>query len=89
VSQGSKNQQVRFTGVMYPRTDNQDVLMEKFLLGEGQAISLNVLVAFMEKLKELINLPYLEYNGTKLRIKNMNVKKGIISLEVAAKIERI
>jgi LmeA-like phospholipid-binding len=89
MSQGGKTQQVRFTGVMHPRTDNQDVLMEKFILEEGQAISLNVLVAFMNRLKELIDSPYLEYNGAKFRIKKMDVKKGIMSLEVEAKIDRI
>jgi LmeA-like phospholipid-binding len=89
VSQGVKTQQVRFTGAMYPRTANQDVLMEKFFLEEGQAISLNVLVAFMNKLKELIDSPYLEYNGIKFRIKEMEVNKGSISLEVEAKIARI
>jgi hypothetical protein len=89
VSQGNKTQQVRFTGAMYPRTANQDVLMEKFFLEEGQAISLNVLVAFMNKLKELIDSPYLEYNGIKFRIKEMEVNKGSISLEVEAKIARI
>lgn len=89
VSKGGKTQQVRFTGVMYPRTNNQDVLMEKFFLEEGQAISLNVLVAFMNKLKELIDAPYLDFNGTRFRIKEMDVKKGSISLEVEAKIDRI
>jgi hypothetical protein len=89
VSQANKTQQTRFTGVIYPRTDDHDVLMEKFFLEDGQAISLNILVAFMEKLKELIDAPYINYNGAKLTIKKMNVMKGTISLEVEAKIEQI
>ncbi|MGL5878508.1 MAG: DUF2993 domain-containing protein, partial [Xenococcaceae cyanobacterium] len=82
-------QQVRFTGAIYPRTDNQDVLMEKFFLEEGQAISLNVLVALMNKLKELIDAPSLDFNGTIFRIKKMDVSKGSISLEVEAKINKM
>jgi hypothetical protein len=89
ISKEGKTQQVRFTGVMYPRRDNQDVLMEKFSLEEGQAISINILVALMEKLKELIDSPSLEYNGTTFRIKEMDVQKGTISLEVEAQIDRI
>jgi LmeA-like phospholipid-binding len=90
ISKGDKtHQQVRFTGVIYPRTDNQDVLMEKFFLEEGQAISLNVLVALMNKLKELIDAPYLEFNGTAFRIKEMDVNKGSISLDIEAKINKI
>jgi hypothetical protein len=89
VSQESKTQQVRFTGVIYPRTNDHDVLMEKFLLEDGQGISLDILVAFMQKLKGLIDAPYINYNGAKLSIKKMNVKKETISLEVEAKIEQI
>lgn len=89
VTEGDQTQKVRFTGVMYPRTDNQNILMEKFFLEEGQAISLNVLVALMNKLKELIDAPYLDFNGTKFRIKEMDVTQGNISLEVEAKIEQI
>jgi hypothetical protein len=63
--------------------------MEKFILADGQAISLNILVVFMQKLKELIDSPYLDYNGVKFRIKNMKVNKGNINLEVEAKIDRI
>ncbi|MGL5804470.1 MAG: LmeA family phospholipid-binding protein [Xenococcaceae cyanobacterium] len=90
ISKGDKTpQQVRFTGAIYPRTDNQDVLMEKFFLEEGQAISLNVLVALMNKLKELIDAPSLDFNGTIFRIKKMDVSKGSISLEVEAKINKM
>jgi hypothetical protein len=89
ISQENQTQQVRFTGVIYPRTDDHNVLMEKFLLEDGQAISLNILVAFMQKLKELINSPYIDYNGARFRIKEMKVNKGSINLEVEAKIEHL
>lgn len=89
ISQENKTQQVRFTGVIYPRTDDRGVLMEKFILADGQAISLNILVVFMKKLKELIDSPYIDYNGIKFCIKKMKVNKGNINLEVEAKIDRI
>jgi LmeA-like phospholipid-binding len=84
VSEEGKTQQVRFKSVIYPRTNDHNVLMEKFSLEEGQAISLDILVAFMEKLKELINSPYLKFNGTTFRITEMNVQKESISFEVEA-----
>lgn len=89
ISQKNKTQQVSFTGVIYPRTDERNVLMEKFILADGQAISLNILVVFMQKLKELIDSPYINYNGVKFCLKKMKVNKGNINLEVEAKIERI
>ena len=84
VSEIGKTQQVRFTSVMYPRTHEHSLLMEAFSFDEGQAISLEIMVAFMEKLKELVNLPYLEFDGTALRIKEMEVQKGSIILQVEA-----
>jgi hypothetical protein len=89
ISKKNTTQQVRFTGVIYSRTDDHNVLIEKFVLEDGQAISLNILVNFMEKLKELIESPYIDYNGARFRIKEMKVNKGSINLEVEAKIDRI
>lgn len=89
VSEKDKTQQVRFTGVIHPRTHDHPVLMEKFYFEEGQALSLEILVAFMEILKKVINSSYVNYEGTKFRIKEMNVEKGSISLEVEAQINQI
>ena len=77
------NQQVRFTGVLYPRTPEHDILMEGFSLEQG-AVALDILVAFMEKMKELVNLPQIEFNGTAFRIQEMVVHKGSLDLQVEA-----
>lgn len=89
VPEKGKTRQVRFTGVMYPRTDEHSVLMEGFSFEAGQAIPLEVMVAFMEKLKELVNLPHLEFSGTAFRIKEMEVHKGSITLQVEAQINQL
>ena len=74
---------------MYPRTHEHSVLMEGFSFEPGQAVSLEVMVAFMEKLKELVNLPYLEFGGTAFRIKEMEVHEGRIILQVEAHINQV
>ena len=81
------NQQVRFTGVLYPRTPEHDILMEGFSLEKG-AVALDILVAFMEKMKELVNLPQIEFNGTAFRIQEMVVHKGSLDLQVEASIRQ-
>lgn len=83
------NQPVRFTGVMYPRTHEHPVLMEGFSFEAGQAMPLEIMVAFMEKLKELVNLPYLEFNGMAFRIREMEVHKGSVTLQVEAHINQL
>jgi hypothetical protein len=89
ISESGKTQKVHFTGAIYPRKNNRDVLMEGFSFEKGQGISLNILVAVMEKLKELINARYVKFHGVAFRVKEMTVQKGNISLEVEAKIDRI
>jgi hypothetical protein len=89
ISESGKTQQVRSTSVIYPRTDEHGVLLEAFSLEEGQAISLEVTVAFMNKLKELINLPSWEFEGTAFRIQKMEVQKGSITVQVETHTEQI
>ncbi|BAU64432.1 hypothetical protein STA3757_18040 [Stanieria sp. NIES-3757] len=89
VLEKNKTQQVRCTGVIHPRTHDHPVLMENFYFEEGEAISLEILVVFMETLRKLINSSYLNYERTKFRIKEMNVERGSISLEVEAQINQI
>lgn len=79
-----RTQQVRFTGVLYPRTAEHDILMEGFSFAPGQAVSLDILVAFMVKLKELVYLPQIEFNGTAFRIQKLEVHQGSLVLQVEA-----
>lgn len=89
VTESGETQQVRFTAVMYPRTHERSVLMEAFSFEEGQAVSLEVVVAFIKTLKELVDLPYLEYDGTTFRIKEMEVQKGSVTLQVEAHLNQL
>jgi hypothetical protein len=89
IYEGGKTQHIRFTGGIYPRKNNRDVSIEGFSFERGQRVSFNLLVTVMEKLRELINAPYLKFNGTAFHVKDMTVQNGSISLEVEAKIDRI
>lgn len=76
ISEEGKNRSVQFKGTIYPRTDKHSVLMENFSLGEGQALPLELMTALMERLKELIEAPYINLGDMAIQIQNMEVHRG-------------
>ncbi|WP_226574073.1 hypothetical protein [Microseira wollei] len=56
---------------------------------KGKGISIEFAHALMKKAKELMNLPYFEYEGSAFRIKNFVVGEGSLTLEVEAYMRQI
>lgn len=89
ISEEGKNRSVQFKGTIYPRTDKHSVLMENFSLGEGQALPLELMTALMERLKELIEAPYINLGDMAIQIQNMEVHRGSIDLFVKVKMNQL
>ncbi|MDM9385554.1 DUF2993 domain-containing protein [Chlorogloeopsis sp. ULAP01] len=81
--------QIAFTAVVSPRTIDKPILIESFNCDQGEGISLDMIVSLMNKVKELVNLPYFEFDNTKFRLINMEVRKGNMILLVEANVKRI
>ena len=84
--EAGKTQQLCFTAASRPRTKQQPVLLEAFQCHEGYSITIEVAVAMMEKIKELVKLPFFELEGMAIRIEEMEVQAGKITLQVQAHI---
>lgn len=80
IEEPEQTRQISFHAIIAPRTDEQPLRLERFQCVEGQGISLDFTIALMQKLKELVNLPFLEVEGTALRIKKLVVEKGSLTL---------
>jgi hypothetical protein len=80
---------VSFTAVISPRTLAQPLLLEAFHCTEGEGISLELVVALMNKAKELLNLPFFEVEGMALRIKNLEVQEGSLTLYTEAYVRQL
>jgi hypothetical protein len=85
----SNTQQIGFIGVIHPRTSKQPLLLEAFSCTPGQGISLELNIALMQKAKELVSLPYYEIQGTAFRIKDMDVQKGSMTVQVEAHLQTL
>ncbi|NJM70098.1 MAG: DUF2993 domain-containing protein [Scytonema sp. RU_4_4] len=78
-----------FTALVCPRTEYKPIMLENFNCTQGEGISLEVVVALVQKIKELVNLPYLKYENTVFSIRNMEVQKAIMTLLVDARLTQL
>jgi hypothetical protein len=81
--------QFGFNAAFVPRTDTQPVMLEEFNCSEGEGISLELTVALMSKLRELLNLPYFEVEGIALRVKQLEVHEGSLTVHTQAYVRQI
>lgn len=81
--------QVGFNAAFQPRTHSQPVMLEEFNCSEGEGISLELTVALMNKVRELIDLPYFELEGIALRVKQLDVQEGRLTLHTEAYVRQI
>lgn len=82
-----RTQQVGFTGTLQPRSDQHPVLLETFRFHDGQAMALEFISALMQRMTELMQLPFLQYNGSTFRIKSLEVHQGSLTLQIEADIK--
>lgn len=84
-----KTKQIGFNCVMLVKNGEQPLLMEGFNCTPEQGISLELAIAFMQKLRELVNLPYYEFEGMALRVKDVDVQKGSLTLHTEAHVKQL
>ena len=85
-----KTKQIGFIATLLVKTSEQPLLMEGFnCTPPGQGISLDLAIAFMQKLRELLNLSYYELDGMALRVKDIEVQKGSVTIQGDAHVSQI
>lgn len=84
-----KIRQLGFTAMIRPRTLSQPLLIEAFHCTQGEGISLELAIAFINKARELVNLPYFDVEGMAVRIKELEVEEGSLTLHTEAYIKQL
>ena len=72
-----------------PRTNSHPILLESVTCTEGEGISVELILAFMQKVKELANLPFLKWEDIAFRIIDMQVIQYSIILLIEANVKQI
>jgi hypothetical protein len=84
-----ETQSVGFTSTFRPRTQKQPVIVENFQCDRGQGIPFVTSVALMQKIKEWLELPYFNLEGIALRVQEMIVQTGQISLKIQIRMKQL
>lgn len=89
IQEKGNTRSLSFTAMIRPRTQTQPVIFESFNCIQGDGISLEIMAALINKVKELMNLPYIQFDSMALQIKNMEVQKESIKTWVETYIKQI
>jgi hypothetical protein len=82
-------QRTQFSAVILPRTPERPILLEEFRCHPGEGLPFSLTFAFFQKMKELLELPYLEWNGMVFQVQHLEVQAGTLVLQLQAHIYQI
>ncbi|MFE1743709.1 DUF2993 domain-containing protein [Coleofasciculus sp. H7-2] len=84
-----ETKQIAFTAVPRIGANGQKVNLEDVEYTEGKELSPELTAALLEKASELLNLSNFDLQGMSLRIKQLNLESGKMTLLAEARVEQI
>jgi hypothetical protein len=84
-----ETQQVAFTAVPHVSANGQTVSLDDVQYGDTQEISPELTKALVNQTSEILNLSNFDLEGMSLRVKQLQVDVGKITLEAQAHVEQI
>lgn len=83
--------QIGFTAVILVKTDEQPLLIEGFNCTFGQGVSLELISAFVRKLREMMNSSYFEFELEEMAlcVKDIDVQKGSMTIHAEAHVKHL
>lgn len=84
-----ETQQVAFTAVPRVSTNEQTVTLEDVQYGASQEISPELTKALVDQASEILNLSNFDLEGMTLRVKQLQVEAGKMTLQAEAHVEQI
>ncbi|ALF52625.1 hypothetical protein ACX27_06815 [Nostoc piscinale CENA21] len=89
IKEKSNTRLLGFTARFRPRTHANPIILESFDCYQGEGVNFEVVLALMQKVKELIHLPDFTWDGTKFKILNMEIIKHNLILLLETKMRQI
>lgn len=85
----SETQKIAFCAVPRVSTNGQSVSLENVEYGEGEEISPELTKALIDQTSKLLNLNNFDLEGMSLRLKQLEVEAGKLTLQAEAYVEKI
>lgn len=84
-----RTQQVAFSAIPVISSSGQTVALENVEYGEGEELSPELTTALVEQTSEILNLTNFDLEGMSLRIENLQVEAGKLTIKAQAHVEKI
>ncbi len=84
-----KTRPFAYTVILRLGTNLQSAMLESFNCTEGEGISIQLVTAFMQKAKELMNTPYFKWEDIAFSIKDIKVEIGSLILLLETQVRQI
>ncbi|BBD61350.1 hypothetical protein NIES2109_41780 [Nostoc sp. HK-01] len=78
-----------FSAKLRPRTLSRPIIFDSFTCTQGEGVSLDLMVSLMQRFQELSNLPYIQLEDMKFKIKNMELQNKNLILFIEATVNQI
>lgn len=78
-----------YTAIARPRTHSQPAMLESFNCTEGDGVSIELITAFIQKVKELMNIPSFKWEDIAFSIKDIEVEIGSLILMIETQVRQI
>lgn len=85
----NQTQQVAFSAVPVVSPDGQTVALENVEYGEGEELSPELTKALVDQTSAILNLSSFDLEGMSLRIKNLQVDAGKLTIQAEAHVEKM
>ncbi|HEY9699935.1 MAG TPA: DUF2993 domain-containing protein [Trichocoleus sp.] len=85
VQEAQQEQQIGFSVALFPRTDSHPLLLEGFQCTRG-AISFELMFALLNRLKELLEQPFLQLDGVAFRVQRLEIESGRLIVQAEARV---
>ncbi len=89
IKENSSTQLLGVVGIVIPRTDSQPIRIESIKCTEEEGLSIELIAAFMQKIKELAKLPYFTWEDIAFRIQKMEVSKESLTIILEANVQQL
>ncbi|MBD2435809.1 DUF2993 domain-containing protein [Nostoc sp. FACHB-110] len=89
IKENNQKHLLGFNATILPRTQSSPIIFEKFTCTQGGGISLDLMVALMQRFQELSRLPYFQLEDMKISIKNMELQQKKVIFFIEAKVNQI
>ncbi|WP_017652569.1 DUF2993 domain-containing protein [Fortiea contorta] len=87
--EAEKTQSLDFTVILHPLINQQTVILESINFTPGSGISIELIVALMPKLKQLLKSPSFQWDNMAMRIIDMNVTNENLILMIEAHVSQM